>query len=119
MRLRGDLALVDLAPARRAEADATRPAILVTNHQAPTLALVLAVALLTSHTERVHPMRVANEPAWIETARRTWSPSERLRKALGCLPTDLLGCSTADCGSASSPIVTHAPSPGPSCDPRP
>lgn len=55
---RGDVVLVDFAPARTGEADFTRPAIIVTNDRANAFAPVVAVVPLTSNTERVYPMQV-------------------------------------------------------------
>ncbi len=60
---RGEIRLVDLAPARGAEADKLRPAVLVSNDAANATAAVLGhgvvtVVPVTSTIERVHPFQV-------------------------------------------------------------
>lgn len=55
---RGEIVLADFAPARRAEADFTRPAIVVTNNVANSRAPVVVVVPLTSNVSRVYPFQV-------------------------------------------------------------
>lgn len=67
---RGEVRLVDLDTARGAEADKTRPAVVVSNDGANTTAArlghgVVTVVPVTSHVERVYPFQV------ILTARET------------------------------------------------
>lgn len=61
--LRGEVRLVDLDPARGAEADKLRPAIIVSNDAANGAAArlgrgVLSVVPVTSNVERVYPFQV-------------------------------------------------------------
>jgi mRNA interferase MazF len=60
---RGDVYLVDLEPARGAEANKARPAVLVSNDAANRTAQrqsrgVVTVVPVTSNTERVYPFQV-------------------------------------------------------------
>lgn len=60
---RGEIRLVDLDPVLGAEADKTRPAVIVSNDGANTTASrlgrgVLTVVPVTSNTSRVHPFQV-------------------------------------------------------------
>jgi len=61
--LRGEIRLVDLAPARGAEADKRRPAVIVSNDAANGTAAklgrgVLTVVPVTSNVQRVYPFQV-------------------------------------------------------------
>ena len=61
--LRGEIRLVDLEPARAGEADKRRPAIIVSNDRANTVAArlgrgVVTVVPVTSNTARVFPFQV-------------------------------------------------------------
>lgn len=61
--LRGEIRLVDLEPARAGEADKRRPAIIVSNDCANTVAArlgrgVVTVVPVTSNTARVFPFQV-------------------------------------------------------------
>ncbi|USQ74774.1 type II toxin-antitoxin system PemK/MazF family toxin [Ornithinimicrobium cryptoxanthini] len=61
--LRGEILLVDLDPVRGSEANKRRPAVLVSNDQANTMAQrlgrgVVTVAPVTSNAERVFPFQV-------------------------------------------------------------
>ena len=61
--LRGEIRLVDLEPARAGEADKRRPAIIVSNDHANTVAArlgrgVVTVVPITSNTARVFPFQV-------------------------------------------------------------
>lgn len=60
---RGDIALVDLAPSRGAEATKARPAVLVSNEGANTTAArlgrgVITIVPVTSNVDRVYPFHV-------------------------------------------------------------
>lgn len=60
---RGDICLVDLAPARGSEANKTRPAVVVSNDGANSTAVrlgrgVVTVVPVTSNTDRVYPFQV-------------------------------------------------------------
>lgn len=61
--LRGEIRLVDLDPARSGEADKQRPAVIVSNDGANTMAArlgsgVLTVIPMTTNTDRVYPFQV-------------------------------------------------------------
>ena len=61
--LRGEIRLVDLEPARAGETDKRRPAIIVSNDRANTVAArlgrgVVTVVPITSNTARVFPFQV-------------------------------------------------------------
>ena len=61
--LRGEIRLVDLEPARAGEADKRRPAVIVSNDRANTVAArlgrgVVTVVPVTSNTARVFPFQV-------------------------------------------------------------
>ena len=61
--LRGEILLVDLDPVRASEANKRRPAVLVSNDQANTMAQrlgrgVVTVVPVTSNVERVFPFQV-------------------------------------------------------------
>ena len=61
--LRGEIRLVDLEPARAGEADKRRPAVIVSNDRANTVAArlgrgVVTVVPITSNTARVFPFQV-------------------------------------------------------------
>ena len=60
---RGDIALVDLTPSRGAEANKTRPAVLVSNDGANTAAArlgrgVITIVPVTTNVDRVYPFQV-------------------------------------------------------------
>lgn len=60
---RGDITLVDLAPARGAEANKLRPAVIISNDGANTTAArlgrgVVTVVPVTTNVERVYPFQV-------------------------------------------------------------
>lgn len=95
---RGDIALVDFAPARAAEANYVRPAIIVTNDQANTFSPVVVVVALTSNVETIYPVQLflpsertgldRDSKAQVELIRHV--STERIRKVLSVLPDDLL-----------------------------
>ena len=62
--LRGEIRLVDLDPARPAEANKRRPAVIVSNDRANATAArlgrgVVTVVTITSNVSRVYPFQVA------------------------------------------------------------
>ena len=62
--LRGEIRLVDLDPARRAEANKRRPAVIVSNDRANATAArlgrgVVTIVPVTSNLARVYPFQVA------------------------------------------------------------
>lgn len=101
--LRGEIRLVDLAPARPGEADKRRPAVIVSNDRANRAAArlgrgVVTVVPVTSSVARVYPFQVML-PA-DETHLRTESKAqaeqvrsvsvERVGPVLGMVPADLM-----------------------------
>ena len=98
MLRRSDIALVDFAPARHAEANYTRPAVVVTNNQANAFAPVVTVVPLTSNVERVYPMQVflprdltgldRDSKAQVELLRHV--SLARVLKVLGQVPVGLM-----------------------------
>lgn len=100
---RGDVVWVDLAPARGAEADTRRPAVIVSNEGANQTAQrlgrgVLTVVPVTSNTARVHPFQVLlpasrcrlgqDSKAQVEQIRSV--AVERIGAVAGQLPPDLV-----------------------------
>ena len=100
---RGEVRLVDLDPARGSEADKLRPAVIVSNDGANSVAErlgrgVLTVVPVTSRTARIYPFQVLL-PAR-ETGLRLDSKAqaeqvravavERIGAQVGSLPPDLL-----------------------------
>jgi len=95
---RGDIVLVDFNPARAGEAAKVRPAVVVSNDVANTLAPVVVVVPLTSNLNRVYPVEV------VLPARRTGTERDskaqvqlirhvsksRLIKVIGHVPEDLM-----------------------------
>ncbi len=90
--------LVDFAPARPAEADYVRPAVVVTNDQANAFAPVVMVVPLTSNVTKIYPMQLflpaarsgldRDSKAQVELLRHV--TLERVQKTLGHLPDDLM-----------------------------
>ena len=95
--------MVDLDPARGAEADKRRPAVIVSNDAANTTAArlgrgVLSVVPITSSVERVYPFQVRlpkgagglprDSKAQAEQVRSI--DAERIGEQLGRLPDDLM-----------------------------
>lgn len=100
--LRGEIRLVDLAPARGAEADKRRPAVIVSNDGANRMAAqlgtgVVTVVPVTSRTDRVFPFQVLlpadrtglprDSKAQAEQVRSV--AAERVGQVVGSLPHDL------------------------------
>ncbi len=101
---RGDICLVDLHPARGAEADKRRPAVIVSNDGANATATrlgrgVITVVPVTSKVDRVYPFQVlltgdltglpVNSKAQAEQVRAV--AIERVGPAIGALPPQALG----------------------------
>ena len=95
---RGDIVLVDFAPARAAEVNFTRPAVIVTNNEANAHAPVVMVIPLMGNLERVYPSELVvklertgldrDSKAQIQLLRHV--SVERVLKPLGYLPEDLM-----------------------------
>ena len=101
--LRGEVRLTDLAPARPDEADKRRPAVIVSNDHANTVAAqlgrgVVTVVPITSNVDRVFPFQVllpshdtglrVDSKAQAEQVRSV--SVERVGPAVGRLPTPLM-----------------------------
>lgn len=101
---RGDIRLVDLDPVRGSEAKSRRPAVIVSNDRANTIAErlgagVITVVPITSNVSRIFPFQVLLPAA--TTGLRTDSKAQaeqvrsvavgRLGPALGRLGPDLIG----------------------------
>jgi mRNA interferase MazF len=81
---RGEIRLVDLDPARGAEADKQRPAVIVSNDGANTAAErlghgVITVVPVTSNTARVHPFQVFLDAASTGLDRDSKAQTEQVR----------------------------------------
>ncbi|MCW3159629.1 type II toxin-antitoxin system PemK/MazF family toxin [Micropruina sp. KQZ13P-5] len=103
MMLRGEIRLTDLDPARAAEADKRRPAIIVSNDRANATAArlgrgVVTVVPITSNISRVFPFQVllpaddvgirVDSKAQAEQVRSV--SIERIGPVIGRLPTHLI-----------------------------
>ncbi|MEA2685239.1 MAG: mRNA interferase MazF [Actinomycetota bacterium] len=100
---RGEVRLVDLDPARGAEADQRRPAVIVSNDGANSTAArlgrgVITVVPVTSNTGRVYPFQVLLPAAEAGLERDSKAQAEQIRsvavervgRRVGRLPADLL-----------------------------
>jgi mRNA interferase MazF len=100
---RGDIYLVDLEPARGAEADKARPAVIVSNDVANATAArfgrgVVTVVPLTSNLAHVYPFQVVLPAARTGLQRDSKAQAEQLRSVdvarvgerLGLVPFALL-----------------------------
>jgi len=81
---RGEICLVDLAPARGSEADKHRPAVIVSNDGANATATrlgrgVVTVVPVTSNVERVYPFQVLLEADVTGLARDSKAQAEQVR----------------------------------------
>jgi mRNA interferase MazF len=81
---RGDICLVDLEPARRSEANKTRPALVVSNDGANITAArlgrgVVTVVPITSNIQRIHPFQVLLPAATTGLARDSKAQAEQVR----------------------------------------
>lgn len=96
---RGDILLVDFAPARDGEANLVHPAVVITNNAANLNGSSIVVVPLTSNTERVYPFQVLlptertglnkDSKAQVELLRVV--AVSRVRRSLGFVPDDLMG----------------------------
>ena len=95
---RGDIVLVDFAPARAGEANNTRPAVIMTNNQANLNSPAIVVIPLTSNVEKVYPFELLlpvertgldrdskAQPQFIRHV-----STDRIRSNLSHLPADLM-----------------------------
>jgi mRNA interferase MazF len=100
---RGEIRLVDLDPARGAEANKRRPAVIVSNDGANSTAErlgrgVVAIVPATSNTERVFPFQVLLPASETGLERDSKAQAERVRSVaverigerIGVVPPDLL-----------------------------
>lgn len=100
---RGEIRLVDLAPARGSEADKQRPAVIVSNDRANAAATrlgrgVVTVVPVTSNIERVYPFQVLLPSSGTGLARDSKAQAEQVRSvdvarigpSLAALAPDLL-----------------------------
>jgi mRNA interferase MazF len=100
---RGEVRFVDFEPVRRAEANKTRPAVIVSNDSANATAErlgrgVVTVVPLTSNTERVYPFQVLlpaedsglprDSKAQAEQVRAI--AAERVGRRVGVVPSRLM-----------------------------
>ena len=81
---RGEICLVDLEPVRGAEANATRPAVIVSNDGANITATrlgrgVVTVVPVTSNVERIHPFQVLLAAAATGLERDSKAQAEQVR----------------------------------------
>ena len=96
---RGDILLIDFAPAQPGEANHTRPAVVVTNNVANEHSPAIVVVPLTSNTERVYPFELLlpvertgldqDSKAQAQFVRHV--SKARIRRHLSHLPSDLMG----------------------------
>lgn len=96
---RGDILLIDFAPARDGEANFIHPAVVITNNAANLNGNSIVVVPLTSNTERVYPFQVLlptertgltkDSKAQVELLRSV--AVSRVRRSLGFVPDDLMG----------------------------
>ena len=100
---RGEIRLVDLEPARGAEADKRRPAVVVRNDGANTTAErlgrgVITVVPVTSNVSRVYPFQVLLDAARTGLGRDSNAQAEQVRsvavervgRRVGVLTADLV-----------------------------
>jgi len=93
---RGQIRVVDLAPARGAEADKRRPAVIVSNDGANRMAStlghgVLTVVPVTSSVERVYPFQVLLPSGTAGLKRDSKAQAEQVRAIAVERIGDLLG----------------------------
>jgi mRNA interferase MazF len=100
---RGEIRLVDFAPARGAEADKLRPAVLVSNDGANSTAArlghgVVTVVPVTTNVARVYPFQVLLPAETTGLAENSKAQAEQVRsldvrrvgRRVGRLPADLV-----------------------------
>jgi len=95
---RGDILLVNFAPARDNEADSIRPAVVMTNNVANANGTVIAVVPLTSNVERVYAFQLfmpngrtgLNEDSKAQVEQLRSVALSRVVRRLGFVPDDLM-----------------------------
>ena len=95
---RGDILLVDFAPAQPGEADNTRPAVVVTNNIANLNSPAIVVVPITSNTERLYPFELLlpvercglDQESKAQTQFVRHVSKARIRRRLSHLPGDLM-----------------------------
>ena len=100
---RGEICLVDLAPATGAEADKQRPAVIVSNDGANATATrlgrgVVTVVPVTSNVERVYPFQVLLEAGATGLTRNSKAQAEQVRsvaverigRSIGFVPAQVM-----------------------------
>lgn len=100
---RGEICLVDLAPARGSEADKQRPAVIVSNDGANGTATrlgrgVVTVVPVTSNVERVYPFQVLLEAGATGLTRNSKAQAEQVRsvaverigRSVGFVPAQIM-----------------------------
>lgn len=95
---RGDIVLTDFTPARDAEADYIRPAIIVSNNHVNAFAPAVMVVPLTSNAAKLYASDLflplnrtgldRDGKAQVELMRHV--NTNRIKKALGVVPSDLM-----------------------------
>lgn len=95
---RGDILLIDFAPAQAGQANHTRPAVVITNDIANEHSPSIVVIPLTSRTERLYPFELFlpadrtgldhDSKAQAQLIRHI--SKARIRRSLGHLPADLM-----------------------------
>lgn len=102
---RGEICLVDLAPARGSEADRQRPAVIVSNDGANATATrlgrgVVTVVPVTSNVERVFPFQVLLEADVTGLAQDSKAQAEQVRS----VAVERIGRSL---GFVAAPVMTQ------------
>ena len=95
---RGDILLIEFGPARRAEADFVRPAVVITNNMANAGADAITVIPLTSNLSSVYAFQLLlptertglNQDSKAQTELIGSVAITRVRKRLGHVPEDLM-----------------------------
>jgi mRNA interferase MazF len=95
---RGDIYLIDFAPARQGEANYVHPAVIVTNNRANAISPLLVVIPVTSNLERVYPFELflpnqrtslnKDSKAQVNLIRHV--SVTRMARRLGFVPEDLM-----------------------------
>lgn len=102
---RGEICLVDLAPARGSEADKQRPAVIISNDGANATATrlgrgVVTVVPVTSNVERVYPFQVLLEADVAGLAHDSKAQAEQVRS----VAVERIGRSV---GFVPAPVMTQ------------
>lgn len=95
---RGDILLIDFAPALQGEANYTRPAIVITNNVANASSPAVVVVPLTSNIERIYPFELLipversglDRDSKAQTQFIRYISTVRIKRPLGYLPEDLM-----------------------------